>query len=390
MASARPRLDSVDRLRGLVMVLMALDHVRDFYGDLRFDATDLADPRASVPLFLTRWVTHFCAPTFIFLTGVGAYLAAGRGRTPAQLAGFLLTRGLWIVFLEVALISPMWLGFNFTGHFTMAGVFWAIGWSMVALSALVFLPWPAILAIGLALIVGHNAFDAKTPGEWGGLYWLFHVLHAPGPIVLADGYVFAIGYPLIPWAGVMAVGYVFGRVLLLDAPRRRLSLVVIGLAVTGAFVAVRSWGLYGDTFRPWKRFDDPTLDFLSFLNCHKYPPSLCYVLMTLGPGILLLAVFDVLPAGAPGRVLTVFGRVPMFYYLLHLPLIVGSMMLTVFVGHKLDLLPDLEAVRRDGGLHVPLWGVYLLWLAAVTILYFPCRWFAGVKQRYRSAWLSYL
>lgn len=388
-APARPRLDSVDRVRGLVMVLMALDHVRDFWGDLSFDATNLSDPRGSAPLFLTRWVTHFCAPTFIFLTGVSAYLAAGRGRTTAQLAAFLLSRGLWIVFLEIALIGPLWSGFDFTYSTPGAGVFWAIGWSMVVLSGLVFLPRAAVLGVGLALVFGHNLLDPIRPEQWGDAAWLWHVLHVQGRFPLKDDWFFGVGYPLVPWVGVMALGYALGPVLRFDAPRRRRWLVGVGLAATLGFVAVRAANVYGDTFRPWYYFADPVYLVLSFLNCHKYPPSLCYLLMTLGPAVLLLAAFEA-PAGPAGRVLTVFGRVPMFYYLLHLPLIVGTLTLTVLAGHALGLLPDLATVRKADGLHVPLWGIYLLWLAALAILYLPCRWFAGVKQRNRAAWLSYL
>src|SRR6266566_9361782 len=218
--SIRPRLDSVDALRGLVMVIMALDHTRDFFSkDLAFDPTDLETTYPA--LFLTRWITHFCAPVFVFLAGTGAFLSTARGKNRRELSWFLLTRGLWLVALELTWVRCLGWQFNFDFHFAMGIVIWAIGWSMVALSGLVFLPLRWVTTFGILMIASHNLFDYLEPESWGSLGWLWKILHSGGIIVPAEGYGFAAGYPLIPWLGVMAAGYGFGAVLLREPVERR-------------------------------------------------------------------------------------------------------------------------------------------------------------------------
>lgn len=416
----RPRLDAVDWLRGLVMVVMALDHVRDFWGDLSFDAID--PHQTTLRHFFTRWVTHLCAPTFVFLTGVGVYLARRRGMTRPQLAWFLLTRGLWLVFLEWTFLRIFWVQFDFTYEFIPGGVIWAIGASLVLLAPLIFLPDWLITLLGLLLIVGHNATDNVLPEQFGDWAWVWKVLHFQGPIVVIPpdpatgfkGVTFWPAYKIIPWVGVIMAGYGFGRVLLFDRPRRQCWTVGLGLALTVAFFLVRGDSRYGDP-TPWRTTPDPErlakiaewrakapsppttwsplsereFAALSFLNCEKYPPSLSYLLMTLGPALLLLAAFD-RPPGWLGRVLITFGRVPLFYYLLHLPLIVGGAALAYVVAHAFGAYGSFDEYLRAGGHQIPLWAVYLLWLLVVTILYFPCRWYAEVKRRSRNPWLSYL
>jgi uncharacterized membrane protein len=395
---ARPRLDSVDWLRGLVMVLMALDHTRDFFGDVSVNPVD--PEKTNVPLFLTRWVTHFCAPTFVFLTGVGVFLSSTRGRSKPELSWFLVSRGLWIVFLEVTFVRLMWTGCTDLKALldNWGGVLWAIGWSMVVLAGLIYLPRWLIFAAAVALIAGHNLFDSidadvnsyGTP--WAGVWKLLHVGASRGmdcrvvfwqfgdqPIAYGSG------YPLIPWVGVMALGYAVGPVLKWERRRRVTTLVSAGAALTLAFLVVRGLNVYGDRV-PWSYQDrGPEYTALSFLNCEKYPPSLDYLLMTLGPALLLLAAFD-RPPGVVGRPLVTIGRVPLFFYLIHLPLIVGSAGVVMSFTYSEPWLQ----VMQNGGLKVPLWGVYLIWLAVVFILYWPCRWFAGVKRRNGGAWLSYL
>ena len=223
--TVRPRLDSIDLLRGLVMILMALDHTRDFFTNAHFDPTDLSQTTAA--LFLTRWVTHFCAPVFTFLAGAGAYLASARGKTRPQLSQFLLTRGLWLIVLQYTVV---WFGItcNFDWHFIPASVLWALGWGMIVLAGLVHLPMPVTAAFAVVTIAGHNLFDAVRPDQLGPLGPLWAVLHTRGPLPLTPSVTMFVVYPLVPWIGVMAAGYVFGAVFLLNRPRRRTTM--LGLA----------------------------------------------------------------------------------------------------------------------------------------------------------------
>jgi uncharacterized membrane protein len=397
-APARPpipdRLESVDLLRGIVMVLMALDHIRDYlhFGQLHgFDPLDLKT--TTVPLFFTRWITHFCAPVFIFLAGTGAFLSGSRGKSKAALSWFLFTRGLWLILLELTVIN--WAGWSFAInlHAYVGIVIWAIGWSMIVLAGLVHLPLWAITTFGVAMIVGHNAFDAVKPESWGAFAWLWRVLHTGGPIEYAKGYVLFAGYPLIPWMGVMAAGYGFGALLTRETTERRRRIFQLGAGLTVAFLVLRVSNLYGD-LRPWTTQSTTGATLLSMLDCHKYPPSLCYLLMTLGPALMLLAWLD---RGTPAALkpLLVFGRVPLFYYLLHLPVVHGLAVLieTLRFGHASWLIgnpfgPPNPAMPANAGLSIA--GVYATWLLAIVLLYPVCAWFAALKRRRRDAWLSYL
>ena len=383
----RPRLDSVDMLRGLVMVLMLLDHVRDFFTDFRLDPTDLS--RTNAALFLTRWATHFCAPVFIFLAGTGAFLAAARGKTRPQLSRFLLTRGLWLIVLEVTLVR--WgMTFHPAPRMIFALVIWAIGCSMIALSALVFLPTRWVGAFGVAMIAAHNLLDGVSGADLGRLRPLWLVLHEEGMIRLPDGLVVFVGYPLVPWIGVMAAGYAFGELLLREPERRRRTLLLLGLGLTAAFVVLRTVNVYGDP-RPWSAQGSPLFTALSFLNCTKYPPSLLYLLMTLGPAIAALALFDRSP-GSLGRPLVTLGRVPLFFYLLQWPVAHGlAVAVAAARGQPLGWLfpsdsPPIPAPGSIYGLPV----VYLMWVVALLTLYPACRLFADLKRRRKDAWLSYL
>jgi uncharacterized membrane protein len=388
--SGPQRLDSVDLLRGAVMILMALDHVRDFFSDRLFlDPTDLDTTTPAV--FLTRWVTHFCAPTFIFLAGTAAFLSGARGKSTPELSRFLFTRGLWLAFLEVTINRALWM-FNYDFHHHGAGVFWAIGWSMVVLSALVYLPTWAVTLFGVAVIALHNLLDGLTADQVGLPGWLWVILHSPGDAPVADGFTFGTGYCLVPWVGVMAAGYGLGPLLRLDRAVRRRRLFLLGAALTLGFVVLRAANVYGDP-RPWEARPTPLWTFLSFLNCTKYPASLLYLLMTLGPAILALAFFD-RPPGPLARPVLTFGRVPLFFYLLHIPLIHGAAALCDWLRFGWSPLAAAgpwevrpEAVPESYGLSLPM--VYLVWVGVVLVLYPPCRWFAGVKLRRRDLWLSY-
>jgi len=393
--TVRPRLESIDFVRGLVMIIMALDHVRDFFSDrLLFDPTDL---KTTTPgIFLTRWITHYCAPTFIFLAGTSAYLTGQRGRSKSDLSWLLFTRGLWLAIFEITINRAMWM-FNYDLHHHGAGVFWAIGWSMVALSILVFLPTWLVTSFGVFMIVGHNMLDGLTAEQMHLPGWLWMVLHSPpsAPVTelpVVDGYYFATGYCLIPWIGVMAAGYGFGSLFQLDHATRRRRLALIGITLTAAFVVVRGINIYGDP-NPWSQQASPLLTCLSFLNCTKYPASLSYLLMTLGPAILMIGIVD-RPLGAWASPVVTFGRVPMFFYILHIPLIHGGVALLDYVRFGWSPLAthgpwelDPKLTPESYGVSLP--AVYLIWIAVVLLLYPPCRWFANVKRRNRANWLTY-
>jgi uncharacterized membrane protein len=325
---------------------MALDHVRDWVTNQRFRPEDLS--KATPALFATRWITHFCAPVFVFLAGTGARLSLSRGRSPRTLSRFLWTRGLWLVIVEVTLVSFGW-SFDPRLHVVVLQVIWAIGWSMVVLALLVRFPVAAAAAFGIAMIAGHDLLDPIRPGRFGAFAWVWNVLHVQSwtPIARADGHAFMLVYPLIPWVGVMAAGYAFGEVYSWDAGRRR------------------------------------------FLDCEKYPPSLLYLLMTLGPSIALLAMIE-RPAGPIGSKVVVYGRVPFFYYVVHIPLLHAmavAAFLAVYGPAVLKFGPE-NPPPAGFGLGLP--GVYAAWAIGVAVLYLPCRWFAGVKARRRDPWLSYL
>ncbi len=366
------RDDAVDLLRGFVMVLMALDHARDFFGA---DASPLDLSRTTVPLFFTRWVTHLCAPVFVLLAGVAARIAGTR-RTPAELTRFLLSRGLWLVFLELTVVRFGWL-FNVDYRFSFVQVIWALGWSMVALSVLTRFPLWVVAAVGGAQVLLHNAFDGVRAASFGSMGWLWRVLHDPGPLFPLEGRRVYIAYPLVPWMGVMALGFVMGGLWLrFELAERRRWLTRLGLGCLVVFLVLRVPNLYGDP-HPWVVPSRVALTPLAVINAQKYPPSLAYLLMTLGPSLLALAWLSGKEArGAVAKVLVTFGRVPLFYYLLHLPLL-----------HGMAALVKL-ATGRSPGWSLP--GVYAAWALGVAILWWPCRWFAGVKARRRDWWLSYL
>ena len=385
VASHARRIESIDLVRGLVMVLMALDHVRDHLhrGAFFYDPTDLS--RAGAALFLTRWVTHFCAPVFVFLAGTGTFLWA-RGKSRGETSRYLLTRGLWLVVLELTVVNWEWqLGVKF--DFIIGQVIWALGWSMVVLAALVHLPLIATVAFGGLLIVGHNLFDGVDPTALGPFATLWRVLHVQGPIPWMSGHTFMVMYPLVPWIGVMAVGYAFGALYDMPPATRRGSILAWGGLLTAAFVALRALDAYGDP-GAWSPQPDHLFTVLSFLNCQKYPPSLLFLLMTLGPSLLLLGALE---RGTPRllRPLIVFGRVPLFYYLVHL-FVIDALMVACAVMRYGSRTPEVFAKGPPPEFGFGLVVVYLLWVGVVAALYPLCRWYAGIKARSHSRWLTYL
>jgi uncharacterized membrane protein len=379
-AHARVRVHSIDMLRGFVILLMALDHVRAYFTAVRFDPLDLTQTDAA--LFMTRWVTHLCAPIFIFLAGVSASLVSKRCEPP-ELRRFLYTRGLWLIALEFTVINFAW-SFNLRYEAgVVMQVMWAIGASMIALALLSHLKRGPIAAIAVAMIVGHNMLDAVAPESFGALAWLWKVIHVQG----STTYAFVL-YPLIPWIGVMALGFVVGPVFEWEASRRRRVLFRAGLLAIGAFVVLRALNVYGDP-HAWSAQPSLTLTVLSFLNVHKYPPSLLYLLATLGIGALLLGALE----SAHGRfmeLLRTFGRAPLFFYVLHIALAhLAAGVAALAMGYGPQLLTNLFLFLPEGW-GFGLFGVYIAWLAVLVALYPACRWFAELKQRRTEWWLSYL
>ena len=368
------RIVSIDILRGLVMAIMALDHTRDFFGTSGFNPRDVMEPA----LFLTRWVTHFCAPTFIFLAGLSAFLY-GRGRSAVELSRFLLIRGLWLILVDLTLIKFGWR-FELDLYRLTAGVIFVIGASMVALAALIWLPRWAIAGVTLIMLLGHNLFDGVRAEELGGASWAWHLLHEPGLVPLGHGVNLYVLYPLIPWIGVMAAGYLLGPVMQLEERITQRVLFGLGAAITLGFIALRSSNLYGDP-APWTPQQTLLSTVLSFLNCEKYPPSLLYLMMTLGPALMLLASFEH-ARGAFARLFATFGQVPFFYYVVHIYLIHALAVATAFA--MTGVLTNTPTI----GLGLP--GIYFVWLLVLVLLYPICRWFAELKERGSGWWWSYL
>ena len=425
---AKPRVHSVDLLRGVVMMVMLLDHTREFVhaGALQSDPTDPAT--TTVAVFLTRWVTHFCAPVFVFLSGVSIYLQRMGGKSKPELSRFLWTRGLWLVFLEFTVVR-FGTVFNLDySYFGMAQVIWVIGVSMIVMAAMIHAPVRLVGAVGLLMIVLHNlldgfqvppnvAFAGSPPPDLGQSLWI--ILHQPGivPIFGGASQIF-FGYPLVPWIGVMMLGYAVGSVYAWESPVRRRALMYAGIAATALFLTLRFANVYGDP-QPWTTRDafirqaaqappalpgrerpdpesaSPAFTLLSFFNTTKYPPSLLFLLMTLGPGLILLSLSDRISGGAVWqRVLITFGRVPMFYYILQWFTAHGFGVLLgyltgVDVGYLFRSLLEMGRAAPPG--HGFSLGVtYLVWIAGLVILYPLCRWWGELKRR-RGHWvLSYL
>jgi uncharacterized membrane protein len=420
MPALSARVGSIDIVRGVVMLLMAIDHVRVYSG------LPAGGPTAGI--FLTRWITHFVAPAFIFLAGTSAFLHGRKLAGTGALARFLLTRGLWLVLLELTVLRVAWT-FNFDfSHYLLAGVIWVIGWCMVLLAGLIYLPVQAIATFGLVVVFGHNILDhfsqslytMISQSHWG---WLWQILYYGGPIQMGEhGPTLFVLYSIVPWTGVMALGYVFGRVMIMDQHSRRGVCLALGSIAVALFLILRGFNLYGDP-RPWVRPAPPAVvqnsiqgapapasqhtatnpasrrpqapGWISFLNTTKYPASLLFLLMTLGPMFIALALVES-SGGTISGTLTMFGRVPFFYYLLHIPLIhllaimvsllrTGSVSPWLFLNHPVMIPPAPANYVWSLGL------LYLVYAVAVVLLYFPCRWYAGLKQRRKDlAFLSYM
>ena len=381
------------------MVIMLLDHTREFlHADtFRFSPTDLS--KTNVLLFLTRWITHLCAPTFILLAGTSTYLQLLRGKTRAELSKFLLTRGLWLIVLEFTVVRFAILFNADYGFLGLAEVIWVLGVSMIVLAALIFLPVRVVAAIGIAMIVLHNLLDVirvppavamagtPPPAAWQKL-WLF--LHQPGFVPVIGDVKLFVAYPLIPWIGVMAAGYGLGVVYTWDANRRRRWLLRLGFALSILFVLGSAVITYGRTTQT-----NGVFIILDFLNANKYPPSLLFLLMTLGPALLILAWAENLRSdGLVNRILTTFGRVPLFYFILQMFVAHGfGVLLNLLAGKDTSYLffnfpASTTDAPPDAGF--ALWVVYAAWLVGLMLLYPLCRWYDKVKQHRRGFPFSYL
>ena len=356
------------------MAIMALDHTRDFFGSGSFNPRDVTEPA----LFLTRWLTHFCAPTFIFLAGLSAFLFS-RGRTTTELSCFLLIRGFWLILIDLTLIKFGWR-FDLDLYRLTAGVIFVIGASMISLAALIWLPRCAIACLAFIMLAGHNLLDGVRAEDLGEASWAWQVLHEPGLVPLSDGATLYVLYPLIPWIGVMAAGYLLGPVMQLESEARQRLLFRLGAGVTIAFIFLRATNLYGDQ-DPWSMQDAWFSTVLSFLNCEKYPPSLLFLMMTLGPALILLASFEH-ARGAFAGLLATFGQVPFFYYVVHIYLIHGFAVATGFA--RTGTVTSMPAI----GFSLP--GIHFVWLLVLVLLYPICSWFAALKERGRGWWWRYL
>lgn len=388
----KQRIASIDIVRGLIMLLMAIDHTRDFF--LHNGAGNPTNMATTTPIyFFTRWVTHFCAPNFVFLSGISAYLA-GRRRTPVEFRSFLLKRGLWLIVFEVVFLSFA-LTLNPSFNMIVLQVIWAIGFSMILLALLSRASLTVIGITGAVIFFGHDIITNLPAPKMGAGNFLVTMFFT------AFGSAFPLGktrvlldlYAVIPWTGVMLLGYVFGQMYTsaFDPQRRKRILLITGLSMIGLFVILRYFNIYGDP-APWSPQRTPVITFLSFLNTSKYPPSLLYLCMTIGPALVALSLIENIKNKFT-FLLIVYGNVPFFYYILHIYLIRLLDIVVFFLqGYSIKQIvtPNQPFNFQPPGFGFSLLGVYLMWLLIITILYFPCRWYSQYKQTHHQWWLSYL
>lgn len=386
--SSKKRIDSIDILRGIIMIIMALDHVRDFFhvGAMTANPTD---PATSTPiLFFTRWITHFCAPIFVFLAGTSAFLT-GTKRTKKELSVFLLKRGIWLIILEIVIFNLL---FSFDPLYRLIGlqVIWVTGLSMILLAGLLYLPIPVLFVLGLIIVAGHNLLDQfNSQGNNVPIGW--SLLHQTSFRMYAGNRSFMVLYPILPWPGIMLLGYCMGSLFVngYDAVKRRRKLLLMGTITILVFLVVRWINVYGDLF-PWATQKNATATILSFFNVSKYPPSFLYTCMTIGPALIALAWIEKWRAGWM-KYVVVYGRVPMFYYLLHFFTIHFLCMIAFFAtGHTFSEARDGLMMFRPNLFGFSLLTVYILWIAIVAALYPLCKWYGKYKATHDQWWLSYL
>ena len=387
------RVESIDLLRGLVMVIMALDHTRGYFhlGSFLSDPTNL---ETTTPiLFFTRFITHYCAPVFVFLAGTSAFLY-GSKKTTTELFKFLFSRGIWLIFLELVVNNFLWW-FDITYGFIHLQVIWAIGFSMICLSILVYLPPKVLLAIGIILVAGHNLLDGIIMEGQSLESLLWYLLHQHIFFPLGESRILAISYPVLPWIGVIVLGYCFGTFYQkgYDVNIRKKWLILLGVGATLLFFILRGINDYGDLV-PWSQQKNITYTILSFLNVTKYPPSLAFLLITLGPSMLFLYVTDNFKNKLT-NFFVVFGRVPLFYYFLHILILhlTAILGLVIIGGNWKDMILT-NQIFESGRLATygySLWVVYIVWICIILLLYPLCKWYMKYKGNNRNKWwLSYL
>ena len=388
------RINSIDLLRGIVMVIMALDHVRDFihYGAYFNDPANLSTTTPA--LFFTRWITHFCAPVFVFLAGTAAFLYGVKQPTKKALARFLFTRGLWLIFAELVIVN---LGISFDIYYSIQffQVIWAIGFCMIVLAALIYLPLPAIVGVGAALVLGHNLLDGISFSGTSPMALIWYALHQPSFMVTSSTTAVFLVYPVLPWIGLMALGYALGSLYQrgADAARRKRVLWQTGLAAIFLFVVLRTFNLYGDPAH-WVPQETFAYSAISFFNVTKYPPSLCFLLMTMGPALLFLAWTDNRFRSPQGFFATI-GRVPFFYYIVHFYVahLMGVFGVLLEGRPWTDMIFNAKAFMQprllDYGYSLPI--TYGVWLLVIAIMYPLCKWYDKYKRNNKDKWwLSYL
>ncbi|WP_282123968.1 DUF1624 domain-containing protein [Algibacter mikhailovii] len=383
------RIESIDILRGLVMVIMALDHTRDYF---HYDAfvNNPTNLETTTPfLFFTRFITHYCAPVFVFLAGTSAYLY-GTNKSKNQLFKFLITRGIWLIILEIILNNLIWQ-FNLHYNLIVLQVIWAIGLSMFVLSFLIYLPKKALLIVGVILVVGHNSLDGIVMQKTNFKSIIWYILHQRNRIILDADHSLIFAYPIMPWLGLMILGYCLGTLYKKGFPATRRKKYLLGLGITSVilFFIVRGINIYGD-LKPWSVQDNPVFTFLSFMNVTKYPPSLLYILVTIGPALLFLYAIETIK-NKTTDFLIVFGRVPLFYYFMHVLVIHTLAILAIIIfSDNWQIITSLSppSLAKQG---YSLFIVYIVWIGVIAILYYPCKKYMTYKANNKNKWwLSYL
>jgi uncharacterized membrane protein len=389
----KKRITSVDLLRGAVMIIMALDHTREFFHSAAITDNPLNLSTTTPILFFTRWITHFCAPVFVFLSGTSAFLQSAR-KSKKELSIFLITRGLWLILAEITIVNLIF-SFDITYSAVALEVIWAIGISMVILGLVIWLPFEIILTLGLLIVLGHNALDFYERKQTGAFDAWYNLIHRVGVHSLSAKRQVLILYPFLPWTGLMMLGYCLGKVLRNEnTAYRKRFLVVAGISTIALFIILRFINIYGDPFR-WSTQGSGFYTFLSFINASKYPPSLFFICMTIGPALLLMAWWDNIQNGLT-RIVSVYGRVPFFYFVTHFFLIHLFSSIAFFIrGHTFaedatDLsTPFIKFIKAGEG--VQLRYVYIIWLSIVIVMYPLCKWYDKYKTSHKEKkWLSYL
>ncbi|PVD50829.1 hypothetical protein DC498_17830 [Terrimonas sp.] len=392
LTAERKRITSIDLLRGLVMIIMALDHTRDFFHKEAFTGDPLDLANTSAFLFFTRWITHFCAPVFVFLSGMSAWLL-GMRKPKGELCRFLISRGAWLILIEVFVVT-----FGITGDihygFIVLQVIWAIGVSMIILGLAIWLPYNLLLALGIVIVCGHNLLDFAEKNAGTDLPFWWYLLHKQTVVPLWNNHLLGVFYPLLPWIGLMMLGYCSGKIFAaFDLKKRNTVLLGAGIGILVFFIALRFINVYGDPV-PWTVQSNNLFTLLSFVNVQKYPPSLLYLCLTIGAAFIFLALAKT--NGWLSRIIIVFGRVPFFYYIIHFYLLHAlSFIAYLLRGHSLAEgmagVPELpfKFIKPGEGFSLP--GVYITWILVVIILYPLCKWYDHYKNKHKEKWwLSYL